>query len=448
MQAPSGGARVALSWGVPETRAQHGPGPDGRLVLAAVIVVYLGAVALARTAFGVDLWRVGGVPSWAYPFLDTQNLTSAAECARAGYDVLLDNPCDPLDRPLNYPRVWLVLAPLGVTQSWTPVLGVAIGLVFAASVWALLGRLTLRQGLLVALAVCSPSVMYGVERGQVDLLVFSLLVAAVVVWRAGPIPPWLAPVAVLAAAIAKLFPAAGLGAFLLLGGRRAAWTAVGAMAVFGVYVAVTLDDVVAIAQAYPQGDPVSFGARILVSDLAARLGPAGWAELAPLTRQALSAAPLSVAGLAGWLAWRRSALLQAVTSPAGTADWRRLAFHLGALVYVGAFATANSADYRLVVLLACLPQLLAWSGAPNRPHRRLAVVGTVLVVVQLWLGPYTWTRSVWTRSVTDEVWSWLVAVALTVWLAASARARLHRSPLPVRGAGGGTRPAAGGAGPP
>jgi hypothetical protein len=53
--------------------------------------------------------------------------------------VLLDNPCpcDPLDRPLNYLRVWLVCAPLGMTAAWTPVFGVTIGLIFAASVWLL-----------------------------------------------------------------------------------------------------------------------------------------------------------------------------------------------------------------------------------------------------------------------------------------------------------------------
>lgn len=424
--AQHGGPRrlTAYPAGVPDTTAQQVKGRDGRLVLAVAVAVYLGSVAVARSAFDVDLWRVLGVPSWAYAFLDAQNLTSAAECARLGYDVLLDNPCDPLDRPLNYPRVWLVLAPLGVTQSWTPALGVAIGLAFAASVWTLFGRLSARQGLLVALAVCSPSVMYGVERGQVDLAVFVLVAAAVVAWRAGRVPHVLGPTLVLAAAIAKLFPAAGLGAFLLLGCRRAALTAVGAMVAFGVYVAVTVDDVVAIAQVYPQGDHVSFGARILVSDLATRLGFDGWTRLGPLPRQVLAAAPLGVAVVAGWLAWARWPLLERATSAPAAWDWRRLAFHLGALVYVGAFATANSADYRLVFLLLCLPQLLAWGEEADGSHRRLATAGAVLVCVQLWLGPAAWTWSVLTRASPDEVWSWLVASALTTWLAASARACL------------------------
>jgi Glycosyltransferase family 87 len=401
-----------------ETQGLTTLGVDGRLVAGAVVLAYLGAVAVARLVFDFDLWRLFGVPTADRLFRDAQNVTSATECVRLGHDVLRDNPCDPLGRPLNYPRIWLIFVHVGMRQSWTLPFGLLTGMLFGAAVWSLFGRLTAGQGTVVALAVCSPAVMFGVERGQVDLLVFALMVVAVIAWRAGRASWAASPALVLAAAVAKLFPAFGLAAYPLARSRRAAVAAVAAGVVFVGYVGVTLDDVRAISQVVPQGQHFSYGARILVSSIARAIDAEAWEALG-LVRQLVAAAPLAVAALGAWLAWQRSALLQALTPSVSTGrdDWKPLAFHLGALVFVGTFALANNWDYRLVFLLLCLPQLLAWSAEQRGPWRALGRLVTAGVLVQLWLGPFMGERTV-----IDEAWSWLLALVLTVLLVGAARA--------------------------
>jgi hypothetical protein len=393
---------------------------DGRLVVGVVVLAYLGAVAVARLVFDFDLWRLFGVPTADRLFRDTQNVTSAADCVRLGHDVLRDNPCDPLNRPLNYPRIWLISAYVGMNQSWTVPFGLLIAVLFGAAVWSLFGRLTARQGIVVALAVCSPAVMFGVERGQVDLLVFALVVVAVVAWRTERVSWAASPALVLAAAVAKLFPAIGLAAYPLARSRRAALVAIGAGVVFIGYLAATADDIRAISQVTPQGQYFSYGARILVAAIARSVDAQAWVALGPI-RQIVAAAPLAVAALGAWVAWQRSALLQALTpSVASRSDnWERLAFHIGALLFVGTFAVANNWDYRLVFLLLCLPQLLAWSAEREGlgSRRVLGRFVTAAVLVQLWWGPLMREHTM-----VDEAWSWSLALVLTVLLVPAARA--------------------------
>ena len=391
---------------------------DGRILPAALVIGALGTIAAGRLALGVDLWPWLGVPSHELAFVDALNVASAAECARLGHDVLVDNPCDPLGRPLNYPRVWLLFAYLGMDLSWVVPFGAAIVAGFLLSVWALAGRLNLPEGGIYTVAVCSPAVMFAVERGQVDLVVFVLTAAAVVVWRRAAPAPWTSPALLLAAAVAKLFPAAGLGAFLLARHRRSAFVAVGAAGLVGAYVLATLPDIRAIAQVTPQGQHYAYGARILVAAMGRGIDPAGWEALG-MGRQLVAAAPLVIVALVAWWRWPRSALLQALTpTPAsGPDDWRRLSFHIGALVYVGTFATANNWDYRLVFLLLCLPQLLAWAQQGRTWQRTVGRAAVVAVLVQLWIGGLAGYRTV-----ADEAWSWAVAVLLLLLLIPAARA--------------------------
>src|SRR5215207_5064434 len=159
------------------------PDIDGRIIVAGALAVYFLIVAIPRMVWGVDIWPRLGVPSGPSLFFDTRNLTAALECRRLGFDPLIESPCDPWGRPLNYPRVWLALRWLGLNQSHTTALGLLFVAIFLGSVFVLVGRISLGKGILVALAVCSPSVMFAVERANMDIVVFALMVIAVLAWR-------------------------------------------------------------------------------------------------------------------------------------------------------------------------------------------------------------------------------------------------------------------------
>jgi hypothetical protein len=394
-------------------RTGTGRGLDGRLVLLAILAAYLAVVALPRALSDVDLWPRLGVPAENTLFYDARNVAAAADCRRLGHDPLVDNPCDPTDRPMIYPRIWLLLRFLGLQQSHTTFFGAVVVLLFFVSVLFLVGRLTVRQGVLVAAALCSPAVMFAVERGNMDLVLFSIMVLAVFAWQARPAAvQLLSPALVLVAAAAKLYGVVALPAFALTGHRRGRWIAAAALALFAVYVATTADDIAKVGRAPEGGLLYSYGARILIGYLYHLVVPGEW-QAGTVIAQAIAAVPLLVLVTAVWV-WARRRLGPLEPLEPDT-HGGLFAFHLGVLIYLGTFATRKNGDYRLVFLLLTIPQLLAWaSSSAGTPMGRLAHAGLGTVLAALWIGalsPYIGPA--------DELASWAVAGVFVALLAAS-----------------------------
>src|SRR5262249_34347434 len=151
----------------------------------------------------------GGWGGWKAKlwFGDLRNLTTAWECARRHVDVLPINPCDPWTRPTNYPRLWLAPSFLGLGQGSTFALGLLlVGLFLLAALAVIPPGASVTFGAVYALALCSPAVMIGVQRGNVDLFIFVLIVLAVLLSRHGR-PGLVASLALVClAAVLKLFP--------------------------------------------------------------------------------------------------------------------------------------------------------------------------------------------------------------------------------------------------
>jgi hypothetical protein len=398
----------------PVTRVATGWRLDGRLLVLVVLAAYFTAIAVPRVLLDVDVWPALGVPSEATLFYDARNVAAAADCRRLGHDPLVDNPCDPSARPMNYPRVWLLLRFVGLHQSQTTVFGSVVVLLFLISVLLLVGRLTVRQGALVAAALCSPAVMFAVERGNMDLVLFALMVLAVFAWRArSEATRLLGPALVLVAAAAKFYAAFALPAFALTGARRARWMVAGSFALLAVYLAATADDIEKVARAPEGGLRYSFGARILLGYLYHQVVPEQWRG-GMILAQAIAVVPLVVFAAAVWL-WARRRLAPDEPDPPTTRSGALLAFHMGALIYLGTFATRKNGDYRLVFLLLTVPLLLAWaSSGAGEARRSLARAGLGTVLAALWLGalsPYIGPA--------DELASWAVAGVFVALLAAS-----------------------------
>jgi hypothetical protein len=108
---------------------------DGRLLLLAILIVYFVPIFIASLAPNYpESWE----SPWIFPlvmkklpfFADMRVITAGAECVRLGYDVLIENPCDPWQRQMNYPRVWSIPASWGLNQSHTVILGLLCGSLF------------------------------------------------------------------------------------------------------------------------------------------------------------------------------------------------------------------------------------------------------------------------------------------------------------------------------
>lgn len=388
------------------------PERDGRIVAAGALVAYFMVVAIPRLFWGINLWpRLLGVPAAPTLFFDTRVITAGLDCRRMEFDPLRYNPCDVQGRPMNYPRVWLLLRWLGVGQSQTDVLAVIFIGMFLASFFLLMGRLTVGEGAIVALAACSPTVMFGVERANVDIVVFALVAAAAFAWRSGRRRGEVAgPPLVLVAALLKLYPLFALPSYLMTRRRNAAVTAVVCIAVFAAYTLVFRADIEAIARATPQGQYNAYGARILPAAIYHRFVPQAWGA-GSIVKQALAIVPLLIGAPMAWVIGRR----RQPRPDVGEGDWPRLAFTMGSLLFVGTFAVGNNFDYRLVLLLLTLPQLFRWIRDPSPdPRGPLAAGATVSILILLWIGPLSRPLAL-----SDELVTWATAGILLILLSAS-----------------------------
>jgi hypothetical protein len=387
------------------------PDVDGRIVAAGALAVYLLAVAIPRIVSGIDIWPALGVPSGPSLFFDTRNLTAALECRRLGFDPLVESPCDPWGRPLNYPRVWLALRFFGLDQSDTVALALVFIALFLVAVYLLMGRLTFGGGILLAVAMCSPSVMFAVERANLDIVVFTLMVGAVLAWRAGRLSVQaLSPIVVFVGATAKIYPVFGLPAYLFLRRRAAALVAISCAAAFVVYTVITLGDIQAVARVAPQGQHHSFGARILPVAIYHLVGPERW-QGGLLSKQLLVIVPVVAVGTIVWLLGRRRLPLPDERADSAT----RLAFFLGSLIFLGTFAVGNNFDYRLVFTLLTLPQLFDWATEEHgEPRGGLAAITIVALLALLWIGALSEPLRLG-----DEVATWAVVGLFVALLGAS-----------------------------
>jgi hypothetical protein len=371
---------------------------DGRIIVVAALVTYLASIALGGTAQWLRLQVPAATPS----FLDMRSITTGWECQQRGIDPLAANPCDPSPgRPATRPRIWQLPGHLGLGESLTVPLGVANGLLFFAAVLLFLGPLGLWEGIVVAMALCSPAVMLGVERGNVDLVSIAVLAVAIVLLRRPAVPSRLVAHGLfLLSAVLKIFP---VFAFVVLARQERRWrlaaAAVGVL--FALYVALTLGDLLTIRRVYPRDLTLAYGAGVLgdgtgvwlanhVGWLADRSSEAG----ALLTRAAIAA------GIAGgaWLGLRFRRRL-ALTHR----DFRFDGFLAGAAMYLGTYVLLHEFDYRLACLVLVLPQFFASIRRPE--DRTMATLGLANVMLVLLLAarvpgspPY------------EEVLNWLLFV--------------------------------------
>ena len=341
----------------------------GRLTAIALVGGYFGLLAGLG---GYNRWSRLGVspvdrshPLW---FGDLRSVTSAWECARRGIAVLPRNPCDPWQRPANYPHIWVWPTFLGLGPGDTYALGFVVGGAFLLAALAVLPRNAgVLSGALYGVALCSPAVMLGVQRANVDLLLFGLLVLAALV--AGRV--FVSGALIFVAAVLKLFPIFAVGV-LLRRVQRTAWIAAGAVLVgFAMYAAATLGTIREIARVVPQVNDQSFGVRRFSDWASAAVtghsSPVGW-----------DVAVVVVAVVVAVLLRRR---LRAHLPPSGARDLDL--FWVGACVYVASYALYRSFDYRLCFVLMTFPQLLRWA----RDRSLVGVVTLLALFGAVWLDP-------------------------------------------------------------
>lgn len=319
-----------------------------------------------------------GVPTMEQPFADARAIAGASVALERGLDPMLQNPGDPWGRPLNYPRVWHLLAQIGVGPQHAELLAALFVLLFVVGLAAANPLVRSAHAARVfALALFGPATWLAIERGNSDLAMFGLCAGAV--WLLARFPRLGAALIGLAAAL-KLYPIAALVACVGERARASLRIALPVAALFGAYAWLTRSDLAAIRAGTQHVPRIAYGIAIGPELVAKNTG-------LPLRGLLLAAAGalLALAGL-GCAVRLRTRL--GAEGPTATLA----AFRAGAAVFLASFCIGTSFDYRLVFLLLALPQLAAWSEAGAGGLRRGARATVAAALLMLW--SLTWRQGV------------------------------------------------------
>jgi hypothetical protein len=362
----------------------------GTLLFSLIVAAYLAAIAslVGRDGWN-DGWRAFGVPAIAPGFTDGEVVLLGLDCWREGYPPEIADPCPRLGhRRMNYPKLWMALAPTGLGTSDRAGFGYALSGIFFVAVLALVARArpTIPGALVAAAAVLSPVVLMCVERGNTDLVVFALLTAGALLVGSSRATRQLGGLATIGvAATLKLFPAAALAVAALRRDRLVRRGGLAVFAAFVAYCALTANDLRRVSAVTPRPRVMAFGAnvlpfRVIVGVRRDVTGDMPEPRLRELMRPAALAggALFMAVVVASFAAGRRRPLA------VDLGGWRGIAFAAGGLAYLGAFALGNNWDHRLVVLILLLPLLLEWCEGERR-LRRIGWISLGAILGAMWL---------------------------------------------------------------
>ena len=351
-------------------------GWDGRWLIVAIVVSYFALLSVmgTRTDF-TRAWASLGVSHLSPSFADLRVITAALDSYRDGHDPLTDNPSDPWKRPMNYPRVWLLLAWLGVTEKDTTTLGICLVFTFYASFLMLVGRIRPMEGALYGVFLCSPALMLGVERANIDLLVFAFLSLALVFLIRKSSRIWFYAVVILCSVL-KLYPICGFALALRERTRRAVAILASGLAIFSFYVFAIREDIRAIVAGTPDAFFPAYGRRLLfrvLENYEFNVDPG-------FDSAVLASVLIAIAGL-----------LTLRTRPPQFCVGAAEKMVVGLAIYAGTFLMLNSFSYRLVFLLLAVPQLVYWC-REKEPYRPFAYATLASIGLTLWLSApaYPW----------------------------------------------------------
>ena len=141
------------------------------------IVGWLAIFIAVLTVGWTEVWRALLVPIMSPPFADLRTVQGSLMALESGLNPQINNPGDPWNRPMNYPSVWIWLATTFAIQNESNYLVFVVFIVIGYLVSCCL--LLRSYPSMPLLFMCfSGAALLAVERGNNDLLVFTLLFVA------------------------------------------------------------------------------------------------------------------------------------------------------------------------------------------------------------------------------------------------------------------------------
>jgi hypothetical protein len=178
--------------------------PVAGLIAAAILVII---DIIAPHLYSALMTALIALPG-SSPFEDWAVTPAVLSCAARGVNVFLpNNACGVI---LNYSPLWLILPILPGGHDWDIAFGTAIGLLFFASLALLSPARSWIEFSIRLMAMWSSGVALAVERGNVDIIIFIILLTGAFAIVRGTRLGAIGYVLFLVAALLKFYPVAAL----------------------------------------------------------------------------------------------------------------------------------------------------------------------------------------------------------------------------------------------
>ena len=375
----------------------------------------LASVTFVAIVLGTSVHRHGSLPgafrvfrvdSTSPSFADTRTVTNSIDCLLSGQDPYTVRSFDFLNRVYNYPPLWLGLRYFGVTGRSTNLMAAIMAVSFIIALLLLFSVRSWLSAILVFLALISRPIMFAIERGNIDLVVFSLLVFGffLVKRQREEIRTLGEAVLIVILVVLKLFPIAAVVVFIR--NRRGLITSL-AVVILSVaaFLITSGQKAVLILRNTPQERYFSYGAYPALAAIVVRL-PAAIGRIVDDHHGIASVLSILVACLSVAVATTyRQRLYEFLPELDFDTSPGRIAIS-GLAIYLFSFVSGASYEYRLIFLLAPLAFLVDCIGRGERP--RLLVPCVMLVLFLL-------TRSEHHR-VPNELLDIAVFIGASAWL--------------------------------
>jgi hypothetical protein len=345
------------------------------LILSIMTVSVLSFVFL-DTDFFIRKWHIPFDPPG---FFDSRQLAWASESYAQGYDPLVENPVNPRGTRLNYPRIWHILFALGINESHTNILGIIVLLFFFVGIgifWFSREFDNLTYYFLF-IVILSPPVMLGVERSNIELVLFLILALALTVNYRSSIS---ALFLFVFASILKLYPIFGLVYLLRENKKKFLVLFLAGSGIFLLYALLSFSDFMQIFKTTPKGVSSSFGKDIWWMALRHHRFynlPIPDSTMHIFRYLSLLLAIISVVATFYFSMRRRDS---ALSDHMHYID----SFRAGAAIYIGCFLLINTADYRMVFLAFTVPQIVAWARDRNKQTSLVPRITLATMIFSLW----------------------------------------------------------------
>lgn len=337
-----------------------------------IAIIILSFVVLF-TFYGYEsTWRLWNIPVLSPSFADLRAITHGSEAVAQGFDPMLNNPGDPWGRPLNYPRIWQALYWFGLNSSHTVGLGIFSITCFLSGIILIFPNInSLTLGLLIP-TLLSPAVLLGVERGNIDLIIFLVVAIAIYVTRSSTI---FGDFSLLLGIILKIFPLFGISLLFRLPPRQFLRHFSGVIAVTAAYFVVSWSDFKLISQTTQRSPVWSYGVSVMRGGLGSIDRSLGLLSIL------VSGLLLLTALFLAYLACTQDSIPQ-FTEQHGSLNLD--AFRVGCSIYLGTFLMGSNWDYRLLFLILTLPQLAIWLTIAQRQLRWSTQAAVLMLLLSLW----------------------------------------------------------------